>query len=337
MVENFKVSVIVPVYGVEKYLDRCLQSVCSQTYRNLEIIVVDDGSPDNCPQMCEDWKSKDSRIKVVHKVNGGLGSARNAGLDVMTGDLVGFVDSDDWCEPTMFEHLVACYEKTHAPIVVCDVLVDWENGWPTEVKSFGRKDVYTREEMLSAFFKDEIENWMWNKLYECSLWDNLRFKAQLYEDIPVFRRMMESVSGIAFTHSAEYHYVQRQGSIVNARINERHFVQLDEMIANAELAKEMMPECLNHANASVVEVCYALLSKSIVQNEFQSKYDEWSRLIRENESVIPQITMFGKADMLILKAISHGKPYRSKILALNALKKVYFSLNLKKLVSKVKH
>ena len=95
------VSVIVPVYKVEKYLDKCIESIVGQTYENLEIILVDDGSPDNCPTMCDEWAQKDSRIKVIHKENGGLSSARNAGLDACTGDYIGFVDSDDWIEPDM--------------------------------------------------------------------------------------------------------------------------------------------------------------------------------------------------------------------------------------------
>lgn len=97
------ISVIIPVYGVEQYLDHCVESVTAQTYRNLEIILVDDGSKDHCPVMCDAWAGKDPRIHVVHKANGGLSSARNAGLDVATGEYIAFVDGDDWIEPTMLE------------------------------------------------------------------------------------------------------------------------------------------------------------------------------------------------------------------------------------------
>ena len=105
-----KVSIIVPVYGVEKYLNKSVESMVSQTYQNIEIILVDDGSKDNCPQMCDEWAEKDSRIKVIHKENGGQGTARNAALDIMTGDCVMFVDSDDYILPDMVEYLdiLAC-------------------------------------------------------------------------------------------------------------------------------------------------------------------------------------------------------------------------------------
>ena len=103
---NPLISVIVPIYNVEKYLARCVDSIVNQTYKNLEIILVDDGSPDRCPQMCDDYAEKDSRIKVVHKKNGGLSDARNAGMAVATGEYISFIDSDDWIETSMFELLL---------------------------------------------------------------------------------------------------------------------------------------------------------------------------------------------------------------------------------------
>ena len=100
------VSVIVPIYNVEKYLEKCIESIVNQTYKNLEIILVDDGSQDNCPAMCDEWTQKDSRIKVIHKKNGGLSSARNAGLEVSNGEYISFVDSDDWLDENTFEELL---------------------------------------------------------------------------------------------------------------------------------------------------------------------------------------------------------------------------------------
>ena len=108
---NTLISIIVPVYKVEKYLDECVQSLVDQTYKNLEIILVDDGSPDRCPQMCDDWARKDSRIRVIHKPNGGLSSARNAGLDAAKGDYIGFVDSDDIIDTEMYEKLYEPFEN----------------------------------------------------------------------------------------------------------------------------------------------------------------------------------------------------------------------------------
>ena len=103
------ISVIVPIYNVEKYLDKCIESIVNQTYKNLEIILVDDESPDNCPEICDKWAERDSRIKVIHKENGGAGSARNAGIEASSGEWIGFVDGDDWIEPNMYEKFAGSF------------------------------------------------------------------------------------------------------------------------------------------------------------------------------------------------------------------------------------
>ena len=118
MRENALISVIVPIYKVERYLNKCLDSIVNQTYKELEIILVDDGSPDGCPKICDEWGLKDSRIKVIHKANAGLGLARNSGLEVATGKYVVFVDSDDYAELTMIENLYHCLLKTNADTVI---------------------------------------------------------------------------------------------------------------------------------------------------------------------------------------------------------------------------
>lgn len=118
---NKLVTIIIPVYKVEKYLDDCLISIVNQTYKNLEIILVDDGSPDSCPSLCEQWAENDARIKVIHKKNGGLSSARNAGLKIATGDFIGFVDSDDWVELDMYAMMVKALEENDVDFVACKI------------------------------------------------------------------------------------------------------------------------------------------------------------------------------------------------------------------------
>ena len=113
------ISVIVPVYRVEEFLDKCIKSIVNQTYHNLQIILVDDGSPDFCGEICENWAKVDDRIIVIHKENGGLSDARNAGLAIATGDYIAFVDSDDWIEPRMYEVMLSIIKKERADIVAC--------------------------------------------------------------------------------------------------------------------------------------------------------------------------------------------------------------------------
>ena len=119
---NELISIIIPIYKVEEYLDECISSVINQTYTKLEIILVDDGSPDSCPKMCDDWAKKDSRIRVIHKTNGGLSDARNAGIEVATGEYIAFVDSDDYIKPDMIAKLYAALCKEEADISACGIL-----------------------------------------------------------------------------------------------------------------------------------------------------------------------------------------------------------------------
>ena len=144
------ISVIVPVYKVEQYLDKCIDSITAQTYDNLEIILVDDGSPDNCPQMCDARAERDSRIKVIHKQNGGLSSARNAGLKVMKGEYVCFVDSDDFIEPDMLEKLYSAASKEGADISVCNFSFVNGNGDVSERTEYAER-TYRGDEVFKAY------------------------------------------------------------------------------------------------------------------------------------------------------------------------------------------
>ena len=153
------ISVIVPVYKVEKYLDKCVQSIVNQTCKNLEIILVDDGSPDNCGAMCEAWAEKDSRIKVIHKENGGLSDARNAGLAVATGDWVAFVDSDDWVAEEMFARLLNAAKNHQADISACNVQFVEEGQLPDAPYVSGETVCLTPKEAIRGFSRVAAAEW----------------------------------------------------------------------------------------------------------------------------------------------------------------------------------
>ena len=163
------VSVIIPVYQVEKYLDKCIASVVGQTYQNLQIILVDDGSTDCSPAICDGWKERDPRITVVHQPNGGLSRARNAGLKIATGEFIGFVDSDDWIEPNMVECLLSSMQETDA-----DIAVGGFEGFTEDSKSIPyaqpkstKRSLYSAEEALKRLLllRGFIRNFVWNKLH----------------------------------------------------------------------------------------------------------------------------------------------------------------------------
>ena len=160
------ISVIVPVYKVEQYLDECVQSIRKQTYTNLEIILVDDGSPDRCPEMCDEYARQDSRIKVIHKPNGGLSSARNAGLDIATGEYVGFVDSDDIVKPNMYETLLSAFEdeKTIFAVKCQHMQLKNDNLVPQDLWKISETHIIPPKDFLSKLVLDFFSPMVWDML-----------------------------------------------------------------------------------------------------------------------------------------------------------------------------
>ena len=223
-----KISVIIPIYKVEKYLDKCVESVVNQTYKDLEIILVDDGSPDNCPAICDAWAKKDSRIKVVHKENGGLSDARNAGLDIATGEYIGFVDSDDSIVPQMYEELLKNLEKENADISVCGYFYVNMLGYKTE------KELQDNDEYLVLDRNEALEYTYWgdrgwqlatvhNKLYKAKIWQDLRFeKGKIHEDEFAFNKVMKRVEKIVYTKKQMYLYLQNDKGIMATRDYRAH-------------------------------------------------------------------------------------------------------------------
>ena len=184
---NRLVSVIVPIYKVEQYLTHCVNTIVNQSYSNLEIILVDDGSPDNCGKMCDEFASQDSRIKVIHKQNGGLSDARNAGIDVATGDYITFVDSDDYVMPNMIESLMKVIVNANADIVQCNYIRSKNDfiGEPQHESSQSDKFTVYFEDKMSAYLKDnKINTVVWGKIYKRSLFNEIRNPVgRLHEDV----------------------------------------------------------------------------------------------------------------------------------------------------------
>lgn len=212
------VSVIVPIYKVEKYLARCVESIIRQSYKNLEIILVDDGSPDGCPAICDAYAEKDSRIIVVHKVNGGLSDARNAGMRIATGEILSFVDSDDWIEETMIEDTVRTLEDTGSDIVLFGSNVTDGKSIRTDFTS-DELTVMEPEEALELIVNNsQVSSHAWDKIYKKEVWDGLEFPVgKLYEDVFVMHEVFKNAKSIAFLDRPYYYYYQRAGSIISDR------------------------------------------------------------------------------------------------------------------------
>jgi exopolysaccharide biosynthesis predicted pyruvyltransferase EpsI len=210
------ISIIIPVYKVEEYLDRCVQSVINQTYKNLEIILVDDGSPDSCGAMCDQFANEDSRVVVIHKENGGLSDARNVGISIAHGEYIGFVDSDDYIDLDMFEFMYNGLLEYSADISVCNFYtVRPEKKISTDLVRF--PEVLNSEEALSRLLTDRlIPNYAWNKLYRRKLFENVLFPVgRLYEDIGTIYLVFFRAEKVVLLNRPKYYYWRRMGSIVN--------------------------------------------------------------------------------------------------------------------------
>lgn len=216
-----KISIIVPVYKVEQYLDRCINSIIHQTYENLEIILVDDGSPDKCPEMCDCWSKKDTRIKVIHKENGGLSDARNAGLKQATGEYVLYVDSDDYIDLDSCERFIKATLGQKVDIVVGNAIMEKVDGNEMMIHSATPSGIVYK---ANEFVKKSIIAYQWYapawlNMYrrEYLLANNLLFKKNVYfEDVQMLPRVFLPASKITCMDGVFYHYVIRENSIMTS-------------------------------------------------------------------------------------------------------------------------
>ena len=208
------ISVIVPVYRTEAYLAECIESLLGQTYKNIEIILIEDGSPDGCPAICDTYAEKDPRIRVIHKANAGVAAARNTGLAAVKGDYIAFADSDDIALPEMMEKLLEAAVSSQAAIATCGFKVIGEK---TNVRRAGASAVEKPEELLRDILLDRNNAAvLWNKLFAAKLFDGIRFpEGEIHEDFAVLCRLIGDAERIACTDYIGYCYRRREGSLLD--------------------------------------------------------------------------------------------------------------------------
>lgn len=224
------ISVIVSVYNIAGYLEKCIHSVCAQTYRNLEIIIVDDGSTDGSGELCEQLAAGDDRVRVIHRKNGGPADARNAGMKDAAGSYIGFVDGDDWIEPDMYEKMLGAMKEHAAEIGICRYRQVHRDH--TEDGSLDRVIVFEGQEALQYYVQEtkeyEIQNAAWNKLYKKEILAELYFQeGKWYEDVMFTTRALSRPEYCVYLDTACYNYIiDREGSIMNAQNYRRIFTDL---------------------------------------------------------------------------------------------------------------
>lgn len=284
------VSVIVPIYNVEKYLDKCIYSIINQTYKNIEIILVDDGSKDNSGIIANEWGKKDKRVKVYHKVNGGLSDARNYGIERANGDYISFIDSDDYIDKNYLFFLYECMDKYKSDISICGRYAVYENGVKKckYKESFEKKyDFVSAMREMNRFYYFDMSACA--KLYKIELFKNIRFpKGKLSEDYFVMYKIFKEAKSISYTSKPLYFYLQRQNSISNnKKINEDFIEAARQQMLDLEKSGYELERIVHIAYASSFLTVADFYIKQKVKFP-KSKYEEFKKEIYLNKKYIDE-------------------------------------------------
>lgn len=281
---NPLISVIVPVYKVEKYLERCIDSIIKQEYTELEIILVDDGSPDACGKICDNYADVDDRIVVIHKENGGLSDARNVALRICTGNYVTCVDSDDWISKFYIINLYNAIKKDDSDLAISgfENVYEGKTYVANEVKSLEEYELLNAEQCFQKLlYQDGVETSAWGKLYKRKLLFGLQYPVgKLYEDIPVTTEAIHRSNKIALIKNADYYYFQRHDSIQYDRFDHRkmdayvHILNMQKFITIEYPSLEKASKCRTFCTA-----CNLIFSIDDIK-KYHTDFDKLWRVIR---------------------------------------------------------
>lgn len=305
------ISVIVPVYNVEPYLDQCVESIVNQTYKNLEIILVDDGSPDNCPAMCDKWAEIDSRIIVIHKENGGLSDARNAGLRIASGEYIGFVDSDDWVANDFFEKLYEPCKVYGCEISACDVEFTESRDVHTNKTEAAEYRIGSPEDALYDLIRGVgYRAVVWNKLYASHLLSNETFPVGKYHEDEFFTyRIISKAKVLSYTHISMYNYFQNSDGIMRS-LSDKHVDALEAYIARLEFFKVHFPNIYIKDKISICKACIGFynFAKQLPQSESRTA----KQLVKYYRSIIKfkhnELSNYSIKDYMYIFATKYTMP-----------------------------
>lgn len=267
------ISVVVPVYKVEQYLDKCVQSILAQTYKDFELILVDDGSPDNCPKMCDDYKNQDSRVRVLHKKNGGLSDARNAGTAVAKGDYITYIDSDDYVSGDYLKTLISLIKDNNADIAVTGIELFSEEKEPSKSNT-SKVYIYSKEEALEKmFYQDTLDTSACAMLLPIEIAKNYPFPVGKYhEDDFTTYKFYSAVNKVVVTTCKQYFYLQRNGSIMHV-FGQGSMDELDAADGLVLFCKESYPQLVCAAESKKFsDYCQVLLSNNDIKQDYPQEY-----------------------------------------------------------------
>lgn len=261
------ISVILPIYKVEKYLHRCVDSILSQTYENIEVILVDDGSPDNCPKICDDYAAKDVRVKVVHQKNGGVSAARNTGIRVASGEFVAFVDPDDYVSEDFLQFMYDLMSQYDADIVSCGAV----DVYPSGKTAFHAPDtdvhvMDSRQALERMCYNDGFYITLWDKLYKKKLFDGVDFiEGKLYEDTGTTYKLVDRANRIVACCRVKYYYVisPNSSSITTSSFNKNKLDYVEMADQMAEYIINRYPDLAPAAQRKQLHACLSTLTQLV--------------------------------------------------------------------------
>ena len=304
------ISVIIPVYNVKPFLPQCLASVFAQTFRNLEIILVDDGSTDGSGELCDALAAEDPRVRVIHQENGGLSAARNTGIDASTGAWLYFLDSDDALSPVTLAHLWTACIRTRADAAVGDFLRFSSEEVPQERRTFAMDSFGTEEVLRRMLLNQGFGHQAWGKLFRRALWETLRFPTGLlYEDYAVLYDVMLGAKKVAAVTDALYFYRMQEGSIMHAKITERNLTLLDTSARVTEMIEERYP-ALREAAVRLQVVTYMRFLSDLLETDYHLFPEQQKRIlstVRSYRKEFLRSKEVRKVDKLKLRTLLAGK------------------------------
>lgn len=310
------ISVIVPVYNVEKYLERCVKSIAAQTYKDLEILLIDDGSTDKSGKMCDDFQQTDSRIKAFHKQNGGLSDARNYGIEHSAGEFISFVDSDDYIDEKMLETLHRLITENDADLAVCSAMDVFEGKEVTQVKEIKKFNLNKVESYKYMLRGDGIPS-ACNKLYKRQTVGDVRFPVgKLYEDGFFTPQILKKVEKTAVTSKPMYYYFRRADSITTKPFRKGDLDVIEAYDKCVKQVKELCPEALPYAEFRYRNAYFNVLDKMLMRDDCKEipEYKQVVKYLKKHTAQIVKDPGFGKMRKIAAVALKFSVPLYKKIL-----------------------
>ena len=312
-----KISIIVPVYNVEAYLEKCVESILKQTYTNLEILLVNDGSTDKSGELCDKLALRDHRIRVIHKENGGLSDARNRGIDEASSNLIGFIDSDDYIDEDMYETLYRQMLASKADLSMCghyDVYHQIPEKQVAEIKTW---ELMPEEAIKMVMEAKILSVTAVNKLYKKALFEQLRFRiGKIAEDAFIMVDLIHQCSKVVATNEKKYYYVHRENSITTQKFSLKFLNVIEAYEQNAKIISENYPDLYDVAIMRLNWAYFYVLDRLLVDNDFKDKVleDRLISYLKKNKRSILMDSRFTRARKMSFLALCLSRKLYLKIL-----------------------